>query len=242
MAAIGGPADRGRSVTDPPGRLLASGRAAEVYDLGDGTVLRRYRSPSADTAQEARVMRYVAEHGYPAPKVLAADGPDLVMPYVEGPTMFDVLRRRPATLFTHARRLSKLQQQLAAIAAPDWLMAPGWTPDPAGDAVLHLDLHPMNVVLSPDGPVVIDWTNAAAGPPGFDASITYVVMASYTPDDQRERIAAKVFAETFRRLRGRREIDAFLAAACDHRLADPNLTPEEREGVAAMRTKSRSRR
>ena len=111
-------------------------------------------------------MRYVAERGYPVPTVLAAEGPDLVMPYVEGPTMFDELRRRPATLLAHARRLAKLQQQLAAIAAPDWLMAPGWTPDPAGDAVLHLDLHPMNVVLSPDGPVVIDWTNAAAGPAG----------------------------------------------------------------------------
>ena len=97
--------------------------------------------------------------------------------------MFDELRRRPATLLAHARRLAKLQQQLAAIAAPDWMIAPGWTPDPDGDAVLHLDLHPMNVVLSPDGPVVIDWTNAAAGPAGFDASITYVVMAAFTPDE-----------------------------------------------------------
>ncbi|MGI9644380.1 MAG: phosphotransferase [Ilumatobacteraceae bacterium] len=226
-------------MSDPPGRLLASGRAAEIYDLGDGTVLRRYRSPGADTAQEAEVMRYVAGRGYPVPEVLSADGPDLVMPYIEGPTMFDEVRRRPATLLTHARRLAKLQQQLAEIAAPEWLMAPGWTPDPTGDSVLHLDLHPMNVMMSPDGPVVIDWTNAAAGPPGFDASVTYVVIAAFTPDDTRERVATKVFAETFRRLRGRREIDAFLAAACDHRLADPNLTPDEREGVAAIRTKAR---
>ena len=33
-------------------RLLATGRAAEVFDLGDGTVLRRYRVDH-DTALEA---------------------------------------------------------------------------------------------------------------------------------------------------------------------------------------------
>ena len=186
-------------------------------------------------------MRYVAERGFPVPEVLSADGPDLVMPYVEGPTMFDELRNRPSRLVVHARRLARLQQQLATIAAPDWLMAPGWTPDPAGDTVLHLDLHPMNVLLSPDGPVVIDWTNAGAGPPGFDASVSYVILAAYTPEDQRERVGVKLLSEAFRRLRGRREIDAFLAAACDHRLADPNLTPEEREGVAAIRKRARSR-
>jgi hypothetical protein len=28
-----------------PGRLIASGRAADVYDLGDGTMLRRHLRP-----------------------------------------------------------------------------------------------------------------------------------------------------------------------------------------------------
>ena len=30
---------------DTPGPLLASGRAADVFDIGDGKVLRRYRAP-----------------------------------------------------------------------------------------------------------------------------------------------------------------------------------------------------
>lgn len=32
--------------------------------------------------------------------------------------------------------------------------------------VLHLDFHPANVMLTSGGPVVIDWTNARAGPAG----------------------------------------------------------------------------
>ena len=35
-------------MTDEPGPLIASGRAADVYDLGDGTVLRRYRTAHPD--------------------------------------------------------------------------------------------------------------------------------------------------------------------------------------------------
>ena len=44
--------------------------------------------------------------------------------------------------------------------------------------VLHLDLHPANVMLTPGGPVVIDWTNAAAGPAGADVALADLIMAS----------------------------------------------------------------
>ncbi|GGL92713.1 hypothetical protein GCM10010129_40570 [Streptomyces fumigatiscleroticus] len=36
------------------------------------------------------------------------------------------------------------------------------------DRVLHLDLHPDNVMLTPGGAVVIDWGNTQEGPPGLD--------------------------------------------------------------------------
>ncbi len=229
------------SGSDAPGPLLASGRATDVYDLGDGRVLRRYRADHPDIEAEARVMRLVASHGFPVPEVFDADGRDLVLSRVDGPTMLDDLRTRPTAVLGHARRLARLQQRLAEIPAPDWLMAPGWTPDPAGDRVLHLDLHPMNVMLGPDGPVVIDWTDTAAGPPGFDAAISYVAMAAYETGGGRDRLAQRVVVEGFRRYRGRVLVDAFLAAACDHRLADPNLTPGERVAVAALRTRTRRR-
>ncbi len=222
---------------DAPGPLLASGRSADIYDIGDGKVLRRFRSGHDDLDIEVRVMRLVASHGFPVPEVYSAEGRDMVMSRVDGQTMLEDLGNRPTSLLAHARRLAKLQRQLAEIAAPDWLMAPGWTPDPTGDRVLHLDLHPMNVLLSPDGPVVIDWTNAAAGPPGFDAAISYVAMSTYDLEGPRDRIAQKVIVEAFRRFRGRALVDAFLGPACDHRLADPNLTPGERVAVGELRAR-----
>jgi aminoglycoside phosphotransferase (APT) family kinase protein len=229
-------------VSDPdaPGPLIGSGRSADIYDIGDGKVLRRFRSGDDDLDIEMRVMQLVAEHGFPVPAVFSVDGRDMVMSRVDGPTMLDDLGKRPMSLLAHARQLAKLQRRLADISAPEWLMAPGWVPDPTGDRVLHLDLHPMNVLLSSDGPVVIDWTNAAAGPAGFDAAVSSVILSAYEADSTRDRAGQKVIVEAFRRFRGRTLIDAFLGPACDHRLADVNLTPGERVAVGELRKRSRS--
>lgn len=37
-----------------------------------------------------------------------------------------------------------------------------------GDKVVHLDLHPLNVIIGPKGPVVIDWTGASRFLARFD--------------------------------------------------------------------------
>lgn len=235
--------------SDAPGPLIASGRAADVFDLGDGTVLRRYRRAGFDLEYEARVMRHVAGAGIRVPAVVGVDGADLVMERIEGPTMLDDLRERQWMLISHARRLARLQERLAEVGAPSWMLAPGAQLE--GGSVLHLDLHPMNVLLADDGPVIIDWTNAAGGPPGFDAALSYVEMAAFDVDQLEadagsgpsiDQIGQKVFTSTFRRARGRRLIDAYLVAACDHRLADPGTTPGERVAVAELRKSALARR
>jgi len=77
-------------VTETEPTPFAAGREADVYALGGDRVLRRYRT-GADTAAEAQVMSYLADHGYPVPRVHAAAGSDLVMDRIGGPTMADAL-------------------------------------------------------------------------------------------------------------------------------------------------------
>ncbi len=100
-------------------------------------------------------MKHVAEHGFPVPRVLAVRADGLVMDRAEGPTMFEDVARRPWRLRHAATVLADLHGRLHSIPAPEELPSVG-----PGDAVLHLDLHPLNVILTPRGPVVIDWTNA----------------------------------------------------------------------------------
>jgi hypothetical protein len=236
------------SVVPPPGPLLASGRAADVYDVGDGRVLRRYRRPDDNIAYETRVMRFVAEHGVRVPAVFDL-GPDhlpdrdILMERIEGITMLDDFEARPWKLFSHVRLLARVQREINALVAPDWMVTPT-TAAPSkrqDDSVLHLDLHPMNVMLTSAGPVVIDWTNAAGGPAGFDAALTYVAMATFEAEGFAQQMGARLGVEVFKRARGVGEIDAFTVAACDHRLADANLTPGERTAVAALRAKTLTR-
>lgn len=226
-------------MTDPPGPLLASGRAADVFDVGDGRVLRRSRDEKHDVELEARVMTYVGGRRYPVPAVHSADGCDLVMDRIDGPTMLESLEAAPWKLVWHARVLARLQRRLARIAAPEWMLAKTADFDHP-HSVLHLDLHPMNVIMSPKGPVVIDWTNAAGGPAGFDAAVSFVEISTFPTSSP--GIGQRVFAQSFRRFRGGRILDPFLAAACDHRLADRNLLPDERVAVAALRKTLAERR
>ena len=167
------------SVVPPPGPLLASGRATDVYDLGDGRVLRRYRQPNPNIGYEIRVMRFVAEQGIRVPELFDLEpdhlpDQDIVMERIEGITMLDDFEARPWKQFSHVRLLARLQRDINALVAPNWMVTPS-TAAPSkrrDDSVLHLDLHPMNVMLTTEGPVVIDWTNAAGGPAGFDAALT----------------------------------------------------------------------
>lgn len=50
------------------------------------------------------------------------------------------------------------------------------------DRILHLDLHPDNVMLTPDGPVVIDWRTTAEGPPALDRAMSSLILAQVAVD------------------------------------------------------------
>ena len=126
--------------------------------------------------KEAKIMAYVAQYGYPAPRVeeISPDGSELVMERIDGPTMLEVLSRRPWLVRRNAFVLAALHERLHAIPGPEWL-------DPfvdGGGRVIHLDLHPLNVIVSPKGPVLIDWANAARGAGPADVALTWLLITA----------------------------------------------------------------
>jgi len=218
-------------MNEPTGPPMASGRAADVFDQGDGTVLRRYRS-NRDTELEARVMTWVRARGVPVPTVHDARGRDLVMDLVLGPTVLEDLERRPWMMLPHARTLARLQRQVNELAAPDWM--PSLSDVSTGSSVVHLDLHPMNVMLGSDGPMIIDWTNAGRGEAWFDAALSFVLMSTFEVSGVRDRIGQRIFTAAFARARGRKELKRSIADACTYRLSDKNITAEERAAVQTL--------
>jgi aminoglycoside phosphotransferase (APT) family kinase protein len=209
--------------------LLGAGRAADVYDLGAGRVLRRYRVP-VDVQAEAQMMRHLALAGFPVSEVFEAGGGDMVMERLDGRDMLADLAHRPWRARRHGRLLAEMHNRLHLITAPD-----GWpvTVGP-GHVVQHLDLHPGNIMLTSRGPVVIDWTNAHAGAAGADVAMAYLIMAYSEVDDLPWLVRPMISAIRARLVR------AFLAAVTDdptpylarvarHRMADRNTRPSEAE-------------
>jgi aminoglycoside phosphotransferase (APT) family kinase protein len=221
-------------VAIPAPKLLASGRAADVFEHGETTVIRRYREPGADATREAAVMEHVRLKGFPVPAVHYAAGPELVMDRIDGPTMLDALRR-PWRISAYARLLASLHDRLHAIEAPRELEAPYGQ----GDSVLHLDLHPANVIMSSSGPVVIDWTGAVRGDPAIDLAQTWVLMAtSAVPGSMFVRALGAAgrgtFVRGFLRHVDRDAAGAALPAVARRRMADPHVLPEELEAIRSL--------
>jgi aminoglycoside phosphotransferase (APT) family kinase protein len=215
-------------------RLVGTGRSADVFEHGPAEVLRRYRSPR-DTEREVAAMEHARAHGYPVPAARALSDTDIVMERVDGPTMLDDAGRRPWRVASHAATLARLHAELHRIHAPAWLPAPVGE----GASLLHLDLHPDNVILGPRGPVVIDWPNAARGPGDADTAHTWIVIACSAPTTGIYRRAVSVagrraFAALFLRHFSRPELDASLNAAGAYRLANRTLPESELEAIRRM--------
>jgi aminoglycoside phosphotransferase (APT) family kinase protein len=220
--------------TELPGTLVGAGRNADVYDVGGGRVLRRYRDgrDAAAVDREAQVMAHARAHGVPVPEVFDVSGSDIVMERATGPTMLDVLARRPWTLRRQARLLARLHETVHQAPALPGLRALGGDEDLGSEVLLHRDLHPMNVILTSAGPVIIDWEGAGRGPAMYDVAWTWVIIAS--SEVPGTGLAATVVrglqAELTRSfVRAAGPIDqVWRAQAIRDRLVDGNVLPAER--------------
>jgi aminoglycoside phosphotransferase (APT) family kinase protein len=215
--------------------LIASGRDSDIYAFAPGLVLRRARS-GRSLVDEARVMEHARQHGCPVPAVdhVSDDGTDIVMERVDGPSMVDAIGRRPWSLGRHAATLADLHREVHAVPAPAWL-APA--PGPEGDVVVHLDLHPLNVIIGARGPVLIDWSNAARGDADLDVALTWVLLASGGIPEGAVMAhllgwGRGLFVNAFLRHVDTGAARARLRAAVAWKLGDEHMTPAEQ---AAMR-------
>ncbi|GGK87364.1 hypothetical protein Ppa06_52260 [Planomonospora parontospora subsp. parontospora] len=203
--------------------LIAKGRSADVYALDGDRVLRRYRR-GGPTRKEARLMAYLAARGYPVPRAHEVTDTDLTLQRLHGPTLLEALRLRPWRAAAYGRLLGGLQNELHAIAAPDWL--PRRFAGASNHRVLHLDLHPDNVILTEREPSVIDWCDAAAGDPAADVAQTLVILGTGDAPGPAARLVRGVFLRGFRSV-CRTDPGPRTAAVVAARLADPNLTATE---------------
>jgi uncharacterized protein (TIGR02172 family) len=190
-----------KSLSDP----MAVGRTAEVFFWDDQHVLKLYRDwcPPDWVDYEARIARAVCDAGIPTPapgEIVEVNGRrGLVYERVEGISMLQDMNSRPWTLWKHAKELADLHVKLNLLSIPDLpsykqrleydiRQVPILSEDlrrkvlsilenlPDKTNLCHGDYHPGNVLITKDGPVIIDWVTACSGSPWADVARTNMIL------------------------------------------------------------------
>jgi tRNA A-37 threonylcarbamoyl transferase component Bud32 len=187
---------------------------------------------------EARAMEFVRSKGYPVPEIIKVsdDGIDLIMERITGPTMIEAVSTQPWKLRDFGRDLAELHESLHLLSAPDWIPSAPCCP---GERFLHMDLHPLNIILSSKGPVVIDWTNAARGNPMVDVAATWVLLASANAPGGRlnaakAKVGRGILLRSFLSPFPKTELSSVLSSVVEWKSRDTNMTAAEIERMRSL--------
>ncbi len=189
---------------------IAAGRTAEVFAWENGRVLKLFLDwcPPTWVDFELNTVRIVHQAGIPTPAahgIVEIDGRrGIVYDRVDGVSMLALIGRSPLKMVDYARQLARLQLEIhrcpgdglpeylrrlvgpieSAQALPEALRRKALerlAQLPPGDRLCHADFHPDNILVSRDGPLVIDWATAACGHPAADVARTRILLSIGAP-------------------------------------------------------------
>lgn len=214
---------------DGLGPKIADGRTAEVFAWGENQVLKLYRPGWGRGAVDFEYQQALASQqtGYRVPKVdrvLEVDGRyGIIYERVEGITMLQALLRNLTRFPRYAHQMADLhvdmhhrdasglepvRERLAGkIEAVDELSAEEkFTIQahlfclPEEGKLLHGDFHLDNILLTPDGPVIIDWIDATLGHPLADIARTWVIgNYGIPPEEKLGRVLSRIMIRIYLR-------------------------------------------
>ena len=215
----------------PLGAKLGGGKAADVHAWGGEMAVKLYHpdAPNRRIEAEARNSQVLHAAGLPVPcffeHVEIAGRRGSVFERIEGRSISASLQINPLRLLRLAREFAdvhrfihrterselpsvadNLRRVIAAVsvltAAQRDKLITLLESLPSGSSVCHFDFHPSNVMLSPRGPVVLDWGSARSGNPLADVARTCVLFATdhlSAPVSAVAKIWNNAFARTYLR-------------------------------------------
>lgn len=221
--------------------LSGSGREAEVYEYGDGRVLKLFRQGwfAGRVERERAALDALRGSGLRAPEAYESveiEGRSgLVMQRVEGVDFLTLLERQPYLIWRSAGVLGRTHAAMHEVVAPPSLpllnaelaeridaadALDARARDrvlrllrglPEGDRLCHGDFHPGNVLGSFDAPVVIDWGDASRGDPAADVARTQLLYRFSALPDDTPGWL-KAVAKVARRIPARRYLRVYRTA------------------------------
>jgi hypothetical protein len=160
---------------------------------------------------EAQMTRAVFAAGVPAPEVFDEVNLEgrfgIALTRLDGPTLLQLSRsgaisfqQTGAILAAVCMSVHKTPPPRDVPALRDWMdgglrLSGGMLPKnigtgilslierlPQGDGLCHCDLHPGNVIMTADGPRIIDWSGAVRAPAALDLGCCHISLSELAPE------------------------------------------------------------
>jgi aminoglycoside phosphotransferase (APT) family kinase protein len=180
----------------------APGQVVKLFKAGVSHLLGRH---------EVRMIRAVRAAGVPVPAVfgeVTLDGRfGIVLERLDGPTLWHLSRTGAVTFEQAGAIVAALAMSLHKTSPPPEVPSmreymeselrhdDGKVPKhiatdipalidrlPTGDGLCHCDLSPGNVIMTAEGPKLVDWTFAMRGPPALDLGFLHVILSEIAPE------------------------------------------------------------
>ncbi|MCR8635179.1 phosphotransferase family protein [Paenibacillus radicis (ex Xue et al. 2023)] len=247
------------------GRLLARGRTAEVFEWGETKVLKLFLKDD-NVNQEMTNTTIINQIGLPAAEVFELveieDRKGIIYERIVGSTLMRLIEPTESSLSKHAKVMAALhaeihrathkhppnlkQELTKKINRLNHITIENRTEIirlldnlPAAHTICHYDFHPDNIIMSPRGPIIVDWFNTLVGNPNADIMRTLLMLRSHAlPDDPPDWLLDRncrlffhdVYLTEYLRLQeiSKEEIDVWLVPTIAVRLGEV-VEEEEKE-------------
>ena len=184
---------------------IAEGATAEIFAWDEDKILKLYHegASSGEAEQEAACASIAYDAGLNTPAVIDTiiieNRQGIIFERVHGVTMLEAINADPQKLVSYAHLLAELQidmhtrtvsklplqcqrlqhriqsrsglaEEIRSALLKDLDQFQG------DNAICHGDLHPENILLTAEEPVIIDWVDATQGSPLVDAARTTLLL------------------------------------------------------------------
>jgi thiamine kinase len=228
--------------------VVARGTRSLIREYGPGVVIKvpEPSTPESWILAEAEYAQAARDSGARVPRLLGMDQVQgraaSVWEHVHGPSLWQQIVDQPAQSARFGALLADVHEALFALVPPVTLPAQrdrlttkirraAASIDPThADALellpaaqpparlCHGDLHPSNIIMSPDGPTIVDWFDASRGDPIADVARSCLILLAdgaetpaHLPGADRSTLES-LTAAYMARMREHRDIPADLLA------------------------------
>ena len=201
---------------------ISEGASAEIFAWDEEKILKLYHEGASprEAEQEAACASIAYDAGVNTPAVIDTiiieNRQGIIFERVHGVTMLEAIMANPQRLISYAHLLAELQvdmhtrtasklplqcqrlqrqiQSLFGFAEEIKVALLEDLDQLQGDnAICHGDLHPKNILLTAEEPVIIDWVDATQGSPLVDAARTNLLLrVGDLPPSMNERRRQKI--------------------------------------------------